>query len=650
MARRLKGPPRHIQKRLEREQRQGGRFRERKADAIVGIFRRDARGQGRIVPVDRKAMGRDWHVEAIAENGALEGELVSADLVSSGRIGLQRAVIRERLGTPGSERSISMIAIHTHDIPHVFARECLDEAEAARPAKLGKRDDWRDLPLVTIDPADARDHDDAVHAAPDPDPANKGGFVLSIAIADVAAYVLPGSAMDQEAEQRGNSVYFPDRVVPMLPERISNDLCSLRPDEDRAALAVQIVIAADGTKKAHAFHRILMRSAAKLSYQQAQAIADGAVEGQSERLATDIIAPLFAAYRALQRARDRRQPLDLDLPERRVALDSTGQVEGVVTPERLDAHRLIEEFMVLANVCAAETLEEHKQPLLYRIHDEPSLAKMESLREFAKSLDLALPRSGALKPSLFNHLLSQLQGTDHAFIGNEMVLRSQAQAQYSPDNCGHFGLALRRYAHFTSPIRRYADLIVHRALIRALRLGEGALPDTPVERLRVLGDDISKAERRAMAAERETIERLVAAHLAERVGESFEARVSGISRGGLFVRLDSLGADGFVQASTLGADYFRQDEALRALIGVRTGEAYRMGDPVRVKLVEASPEAGALRFEVLSGGRFLSSGEGRRAGRRASGSIKASMREKRREADGSPKGKESRGRTSRKRT
>ena len=344
------------------------------------------------------------------------------------------------------------------------------------PRRLQGREDWRDVPLVTIDPPDAKDHDDAVHAEADPDPNNKGGFILNVAIADVAFYVRPGSALDRDALTRGNSVYFPDRVVPMLPERISNDLCSLVPGEPRGALAVRMVIGADGRKRSHTFHRILMRSAAKLSYAQAQAAIDGRPDDITGPLLDPILKPLYAAYACVKLARDERSPLDLDLPERKILLKPDGTVDRVIVPERLDAHKLIEEFMILANVAAAEMLEKKALPLIYRVHDEPTLEKVHNLQEFLKTLDLPFAKSGALRPALFNRVLAQVKGHDSEPLVNEVVLRSQAQAEYSAENYGHFGLNLRRYAHFTSPIRRYADLVVHRALIRGLGLGEGALP------------------------------------------------------------------------------------------------------------------------------------------------------------------------------
>jgi ribonuclease R len=516
-----------------------------------------------------------------------------------------------------SEKAVSLIAIHAHGIPNEFPPDVLKEAEAARPATLDGREDWRDLPLVTIDPADAKDHDDAVHAVPDEDPGNRGGFVITVAIADVAAYARPGSALDREALERGNSVYFPDRVVPMLPERISNDLCSLRPREDRPALAVRIVVGADGRKRRHSFHRVMMRSAAKLSYEQAQAAVEGRPDGTTAPILDSILKPLWAAYDAVKRARDVREPLFLDLPERKIVLKPDGTVDRIFVPERLEAHRLIEEFMIQANVAAAEVLEKADSDLIYRVHDEPSLEKMRSLGEVLASIGIKLPKEGALKPALFNRILAAVDGSEHQVFINEVVLRSQSQAEYSAENYGHFGLNLRRYAHFTSPIRRYADLIVHRALIRALKLGPDGLPgNTTLQELAEVSARISTAERRAMAAERETVDRLIAHHLADRIGAAFEGRISGVTKAGLFIKLDETGADGFVPASRIGADYYRYEEGNHALKGERTGETYRLGDRVQVELVEAAPVAGALRFELLSDGKFITGkgGRGRQKG------------------------------------
>ena len=491
----------------------------------LGIFRAMPDGSGRLIPVDKKAQGREMLIPVGGTKNAQDGDLVSVLGSSTGRLGLPEARVRERLGSIKSERAVSLIAIYTHNIPHVFSSSAIAESEAVQPASDAGREDWRHLPLVTIDPADAKDHDDAVHATPDADPANPGGFVVTVAIADVAAYVKPGSALDREALERGNSVYFPDRVVPMLPERISNDLCSLRGGEDRPALAVRMVLASDGAKKSHTFHRILMRSAAKLAYSQAQAAIDGNPDATTGPLLKPVLSPLWAAYDCAVKARAGRAPLELDLPERKLVLKADGSVDRVITPERLEAHRLIEEFMILANVCAAETLEKLSSVLIYRAHDEPSLEKMRALGEVLASVGLKLPKEHVVRPALFNRILGAIKGSEHELFINEVVLRSQAQAEYSPENYGHFGLNLKRYAHFTSPIRRYADLIVHRALIGALKLGEDGLPKgTTLVALRDVATRISAAERRAMAAERETTDRLIAHFLADQVGATFEGQ------------------------------------------------------------------------------------------------------------------------------
>jgi len=573
---------------------------DRAKHRALGIFRALAGGGGRLVPVDKKQLGRELAIAADAAAGAADGDLVAVEVSRHGRFGLPAGRVVERLGSLKTERAVSLIAIAAHDIPHAFTRAVLAEAEAAQAVSAAGREDWRQVSFVTIDPPDAKDHDDAVHAAPDPDPRNRGGHIVSVAIADVAHYVGPGSQLDREAEKRGNSVYFPDRVVPMLPERISNDLCSLRPQVDRPALAVRMVIGADGRKRSHTFHRILMRSAARLHYEQAQLAVSGRTDEITVPIVDRILQPLYAAYRAVLHARNERGPLDLDVPERKIVLKSDGTVDRVITPQRLEAHRLIEEFMILANVAAAETCERAKVPLIYRVHDEPSPEKLNALREFLATIDISLPKGGSLRPDGFNRILARVKGRDVERLVNEVVLRTQAQAEYSSENFGHFGLNLRRYAHFTSPIRRYADLIVHRALIRALKLGADGLPDGADTRsLAEIAANISATERRAMKAERETADRLIAHFLADRVGAVFDGHISGVTRAGLFVELDETGADGFIPARSIGEEYYRFHEAGRAFVG--RSATHRLGDPVTVELVEAAPAAGALRFRLIDG-------------------------------------------------
>ncbi len=577
-----------------------------KTASVIGVFRSSKDGGGRMHPIDKRAKGREVMIPPGQTADARDGDLISVSLLTSHRLGLSEGKVRERLGSLSSERAVSLIAIHTHDIPHVFPRGVIAEAGSMSPVGMNGREDWRALPLVTIDPADAKDHDDAVHAAHDPDVANPGGFIVTVAIADVAAYVRPRTPLDDEALKRGNSVYFPDRVVPMLPERLSNDLCSLKPMVDRPALAVRMVLDASGHKKKHSFHRVMMRSHAKLAYAEAQDAFDGRPGEAAKSLPDGTLETLLAAYGCALRARDIRGPLDLDLPERKLVLDEMGRVTNVIVPERLAAHKLIEEFMILANVAAAETLEKAGLGFVYRTHGEPTAEKLRALSEMLASIGQKLPKQGVLEPRQFNRILALLKGSEHETFVNEVVLRTQAQAEYTSDNIGHFGLNLRRYAHFTSPIRRYADLIVHRALITALKLGDDGMAEgtTPAS-LRETARSISITERRAMAAERETTDRLIAGYLAEHVGASFDGRVAGVTRSGLFVKLNETGADGFIPAATLGADYYAFDERAHAITGTRTGESWRLGDKVKVKLVEAAPFAGALRFEMISDGRTL---------------------------------------------
>ncbi len=577
-------------RRLAREKRQ-----------LLGIYRDAGARGGLIEPVDRKAL-KAWSVHKGDENGASDGDLVEFDTQRTGHRA-QSARVLKVLGNPDDQRQISLIAVHAHGLPVAFPEPVLEEVERLEAPTLEGREDLRGLPLLTIDPADARDHDDAVYAAADDDPGNAGGHVVIVAIADVAFYVRPGTRLDREAQLRANSIYFPDRVVAMLPERISNDLCSLRQDEERPCLAVRMVFDRSGTKKSHTFMRAMMRSHARLSYEEAQAAFEGNPGAASAGLMETALKPLWAAYQALAKGRDKRQPLDLDLPERRIRLDDEGRVVGIEIPERLEAHRLIEEFMIQANVAAAESLEKSHAPIVYRAHEKPSREKLKGLADFLETLELRLPKVSDLKPHHFNAILRQARVLPVPELVNEVILRAQAQAEYATENAGHFGLNLRRYAHFTSPIRRYADLIVHRSLIRALKLGPGGLTDEQAGQLPQIAQSISVTERKAMAAERETVDRLMAAFLSEQVGAEFKARVSGVTRSGLFVRLVETGADGFVPASSLSDDYYHYVEEQHALVGDRHQRSYRLGDAVDVRLVEALPFAGALRFEMLSEGR-----------------------------------------------
>ena len=549
---------------------------------ILGVFK-PGRFEHRIVPTDRRSKA-EWIVPAGGENGAKDGEIVLAEpLPDHHRLGLKPARVIEILGHVGDARSVSLICIHTHDIPTEFPADAIHDAEMAQGVPLGDRTDLRDVALITIDGEDARDFDDAVFAEPD-----GTGFRLIVAIADVAHYVPTDSALDRSARTRGNSVYFPDRVVPMLPEALSNGWCSLRPNEDRGCLFVDMRIGADGRKKSHRFGRGLMRSTARMTYE--------GVEREQDRFPH-----LYAAFRALLAERTRRGTLDLDLPERKVVLSEAGQVLAVAPRPRLDSHRLIEEFMVLANVAAAEELERLHQPCMYRVHAPPTEEKLANLRTFLSALGISLPAGDQVHPRDLDHVLKMVAGTPEAPMINDVMLRSQSQAAYSPDNIGHFGLALTRYAHFTSPIRRYADLLVHRALISGLNMGSDGLPIEAAATFLDTAEHITGTERRAQLAERDAVDRYLAAFMAEKLGERFAARISGVTRFGLFVTVTDSGASGLVPISSLPDDYWQHDEGEQTLTGRRSHLVFKLAQDVEVRLMEATPVTGGLVFHIMQG-------------------------------------------------
>jgi ribonuclease R len=568
------------------------------AHRILGVIRK-ANKQVRVEPVDRRSKESLTLVPAEAAN-LHDGDLVLAQVTVEVRYGPKRGKVLEVVGREDQPRAASLIAIHSHGIPTGFSQDAEAEAEAAQEATLKGREDLRAVPLVTIDPPDARDHDDAVYAEPDTDPRNEGGWIVWVAIADVAAYVRSDSALDREARDKGNSTYFPDRVEPMLPERLSAGLCSLRQGENRACMAVRMVFGADGRKRSHKFVRGLMRSAAKLSYEQAQRAVDGFPDDQTNPLLQPILKPLWAAYETMLKGRRARSPLAIESQERKIVLNAEGEVTSITPRASLEAHKLIEEMMVQANVCAAETLEQKKSPLIYRIHDAPSQEKVQSLAEFLQTIGISWNKGEAPRTDRFNKLLGETREGPHAEIVNEVVLRTQMQAIYSTENIGHFGLNLDRYAHFTSPIRRYADLVVHRALIRALGLGDDGLTDRDIAQMKDTAERITGTERRSMAAERDATDRYVAAFLADRVGAEFAGRITGVTRFGLFIRLDETGADGLVPVSTLGGEFFVHDDKAHALVGERTGRRWPLGMRVQVELKEATPITGGLLFEMIS--------------------------------------------------
>jgi ribonuclease R len=646
------------------------------SELVLGVVHKEG-DRYWLKPVEKKER-RELPISDVGR--AEPGDLVLAE--KTGRPTRLTARVSDVLGDPFAPRSFSLIAIHKHGIPHEFPEHVLEEAERVAGQGLGEREDLTHIPIVAIDPADARDHDDAVWAAPDEDPANSGGWRAIVAIADVSFYVRPGSALDKEARKRGNSVYFPDRVVPMLPETLSAHVCSLKEGEDRAALVCHLQVSKEGQLKSWRFTRARVRIAANIAYEDAQAAMDaieilpgtgrgtsGAGEGGSETrsdggpppppraaaggppprsgeervevysspcsmpeieaeappvdpaLVESTLKPLWACWRALYSAREKRGPLELDLPERRVVLDEKGRILSVAPRERLDAHKLIEDYMIAANVAAAKALEAKKAPVMYRDHEPPSREKLVALKDYLGTFDVEFALGQVVRPATFNHIIDRIGEADFRPQVMEQILRTQTQAYYGPQNMGHFGLALGSYAHFTSPIRRYADLIVHRSLVRAWRLGDGGLSDGEADSMEVTGELISQLERRAMEAERDTLDRYVAAYLSERVGELVDCRITGVQPFGFFATVEGLGGDGLVPVSTLGSDYFRYQEKSHSLVGDDSDESFTLGQRLKLRLVEANPVSGGLRFE-LPDASYKPAGPGRgfrRDGRRGAG-------------------------------
>ena len=577
-----------------------------RSEQVLGVVEFDGAGKPWLAPVDKRIRNSS----PISDLGGAEpGELVLAEPV--GRSARAAVKVTQVLGEPLAPKAFSLIAIHKHGIPNVFTEDTLGEAErmARLPLSQEQREDLRHLPIVAIDPSDARDHDDAIWAQPD----GQGGFEALVAIADVSFYVRPGGEIDREARRRGNSVYFPDRVVPMLPEVLSADVCSLRAGEDRAAIACHLKIDGGGRVTDWRFTRAIVRIAEVIAYEEAQARIDrNAEEVAGGQVDLVVLQNLWACWKTLAAARAKRDPLELELPERRVKLDEKGRIAEIAIRERLDAHRVVEDFMIAANVAAAKALEAKVAPVVYRLHEPPSREKLVALKDYLATFGRKLALGQVITPGLFNRMLKDIADESEKALIMEAVLRSQTQAYYGPRNEGHFGLALGSYAHFTSPIRRYADLLVHRALVDAYHLEqprpEGDLPPTTGlserdrEDLGRISEAISAAERRAMEAERETIDRYVAAWLSARVGEVFSTRITGVRKFGFFATIVGLGGDGLVPVSTLGDERFAYDEKAHTLAGEETGATYAVGQILPLRLAEANPLTGALKFELQEGG------------------------------------------------
>ncbi|WP_081590492.1 ribonuclease R [Blastomonas sp. AAP53] len=584
---------------------------QRAGEQLLGVVERDdANGKLWLKPVDKRIR----RLVPISDPGKAEpGQLVLAE--QSGLRDRVSAKVTEVLGEPFAPRSFSLIAVHKFGIPLEFPEEAITEAERAAklPLTPDMREDLRHVPIVAIDPVDARDHDDAIWAAPDEDPANPGGYRAIVAIADVSYYVRPGGAIDRSARKRGNSVYFPDRVVPMLPEVLSADMCSLKAGQDRAAMVCHLVIDAKGKLTSWKFTRAIVRLAGNIAYEDAQAAIDGE---KPHDLTDSVLRPLWACWKLLFKAREAREPLDLDLPERRIVLDEAGRIVSVATRERLDAHRLVEDYMIAANVAAAKALEAKKAPVVYRVHEPPSREKLVALKDYLETFEISFALGQVVRPSTFNGILAKVTDETVKPLVMEQVLRSQTQAYYGPRNMGHFGLSLASYGHFTSPIRRYADLLLHRALVDGFGLEQPNTPKLDLPPTTGLADHdaasldricqlISQFERRAMEAERETVDRYVAAFLATRVGEIHKVRITGVQNFGFFATIEEFGGDGLVPVSTLGAERFWYDEKAQTLTGETTGEQYAVGQRLELRLAEADPITGAVKFELPEGGNFM---------------------------------------------
>jgi ribonuclease R len=575
---------------------------EYQSSQVLGVFKTEDENIACVSPTEKK----DRNTYLIAKSdwgGAKQGDLVLVQIKPKGRNSKQLkakpAKVIKCIGSINEPKAISLIAIHSHGIRDEFSETVLNEAKVFKDPTLANCQDLREYPLITVDPSDARDHDDAIWAELDLTDGNQGGCHIIVAIADVARYVLPGSELDKEAWKRGNSTYFPDRVVPMLPETLSNGLCSLHEGVDRYTLAVHMWFDKNGKKKRHKFVRGLMNSIASLSYEEFQLAYDGTLSKRTEHLLATVIKPLYQAYNIIKKGRDYRTPLELTVPEKKIILDNKGNIDSITTRISLTAHKLVEEFMIQANVSAAQEIEQKNIPCMYRVHEQPSLDKLENLRKFMLSIGHNFAKGQVIKPKIFNNLLNNVADTAHESVVNTIILRTQMQAKYSSENFGHFGLSLAKYAHFTSPIRRYADVLVHRALIYGLKLGNDGLSKTDIENFSETADHISTTERVSMVAERECNDRYLAAWMSNQIDEIFEGKIGGVNRAGLFITLTQSGGDGFIPISSMIGDYFHHDEERHLLEGEYSKLTYQLGDAVTVRLKEANPITGGLILELL---------------------------------------------------
>jgi ribonuclease R len=571
---------------------------ERNTREIVGRLYEES-GISFVVP-DNPRIGHRVFVPRGHLSGASAGQVVLVRLVeqptrTAQALGHVARVLGEH-AAPGMETEI---AIHSHGLPFEFPREAVAEADAfgrsvAAGAKRG-REDLRELPLVTIDGEDARDFDDAVYCEE-----VRGGWRLIVAIADVATYVSQDSALDKEAQNRGTSVYFPNRVLPMLPEALSNGLCSLNPKVDRLCMVCEMRVGPQGKVTRARFFEGVMCSAARLTYTKVAAyLANPAAGHEPEVVAVGPqLMQLYAVFKALLQARTQRGALDFDAPELKVRFDATGKIAAFVESTRNDAHRLIEECMIAANVEAARFLKKHRVPTLYRVHGKPEDDRLETLRQFLRGFGIQLPTDRDLTPQDLSAVLQQVVGGEEAHLIQTVVVRSMPQAVYQPENVGHFGLALPEYAHFTSPIRRYPDLMVHRGIRHILRGGTAETFAWSAGAMAALGQQCSLKERRADEATRDALSWLKCEYMRDKLGEEFDALVTGVVDFGLFVQVKGVQVDGLVHVSALGTDYFSRDSTGYRMVGARSGRVFRLGDHLRVRLINVIIDERKIDFEL----------------------------------------------------
>ena len=555
-------------------------------EVLYGIV--DKRGSRYFLKASEKNQHADYLLTDI--NKAKNGDYVRVELIGNGRF--KEANVVKNFGPFDLNKATATLVLEKYDIPYLWNKKIEKEINNLPCFKTDARVDLTNVPLVTIDGDDSKDFDDAIWAEE-----TAVGFNLIVAIADVCFYVQAGTEIDREAYKRGNSVYLPNMVVPMLPEKLSNDLCSLMPEKRRAAIVCFLSIDKNGRMISYDFARAIIRSAARLTYNQVQKVIDG----EKTAFLNKIITPIYAAYKALSKERCRRGALELETDEIKIKVDKNAKVLSVCAEKTLESHKIIEEFMVIANNAAALALKKSKLPIMFRIHDCPREEKLEEIKPLLEGLQMSLPDAPALKPYHFNKLIEACKKEGYSAGIAEMVLRMQCQAQYSPRNIGHFGLGLSDYVHFTSPIRRYADLLIHRALVKAYGWQEGGAltDDMTVSKFEEKATHLSDTERRAVNAERDITARFISAYLEPAVGEIFDVEISGISTVGIFVRLSAMGAEGLIPMGSLPNDNYDLKTGNMLLEGQRIGLTFSLGEVIKARLLDASPITGGLIFKYI---------------------------------------------------